>query len=324
MDQSQQPSQVKGEKNAEKRRSRGERKKKIAKSPSQGNTEDLSTTVKKDGLPRKVTRTNEENTEERNGSKFFRKNSEGRFKEFGTAAFYQDDEGDEYNQIISTREMEQIAEDFKKTKNQKLSRNLSNYSFQNQGRDSKGIPNNEHRGKGNAGNYSPQIIEKAVVDKNASEKIHTSDNSSCNYETSQNSLYKYSEENYGIDDELLSESSKELLARGDRVLSSVDQTSGDHLEIDLFLGNKSKSHLKNKNLQGGEDKENNFKVSHKIPPADLGGKNVLGTRCPNTKPALRKKDQQAIAQLNDKVQEITKHVMGGAPPPKPEVSPSST
>lgn len=169
--------------------------------PSQGNNEDLSTTVKKDGLPRKASRTNEENTEERNNSKFFRKNSEGRFKEFGTAAFYQDGEGDDYQQIISTREMEQIAKDFKKTKNQKLSRNLSNYSFQNQGKE-KIIPNDEHRGnKSNALNYSPRIIEKAGGEKNPSEKIQTSDNSSCNYETSQNGLYKYSEENYGIDDE---------------------------------------------------------------------------------------------------------------------------
>lgn len=107
-------------------------------------------------------------------------------------------------------------------------------------------------------------------------------------------------------------------------MSSVDQISGDPLEIDHYVGNKSKSHLKNKNPKVGEDKENKFKVSHKILPVDLGGKNVLGTRCPNTKPAMRKKDQQAIAQLNDKVQEITKHVMGGAPPPKTDVSPSST
>jgi hypothetical protein len=169
--------------------------------PSQGKNEDLSTTVKKDGLPRKASRINEENTEERNNGKFFRKNSEGRFKEFGTAAFYQDGEGDQYRQIVSTREMEQIAEDFKKTKNQKLSRNLSNYSFQNQGKE-KIIPNNEHRGNNSiAVNYSPRIIEKAGSDKNPSEKIQTSDNSSCNYETSQNGLHKYSEENYAIDDE---------------------------------------------------------------------------------------------------------------------------
>jgi hypothetical protein len=51
-------------------------------------------------------------------------------------------------------------------------------------------------------------------------------------------------------------------------LYSVDQTSGDPLEIDHYLGNKGKSHLKNKNPQLGEDKENKFKVSHKILPVD--------------------------------------------------------
>ena len=67
--------------------------------------------------------------------------------------------------------------------------------------------------------------------------------------------------------------------------------------------------MRNKDLQQ-ENKENNCKVGPKILGKNLAEKNVLGERCRNTNPDMRKKNQHAIEKLNDKVHEITKHIMG--------------
>ena len=77
--------------------SREAKSKSQEKLPNENTSTELKTTIKKDTSNYQVNnRLNSENTEDKNPLKFLRKSSENRFKNFGTAAFYYDNENETY------------------------------------------------------------------------------------------------------------------------------------------------------------------------------------------------------------------------------------